>query len=184
MRRFRRLLAPASLVLLCQVLAFSYPVAAQSDGLGDPGGPGQAVSRPPSQCAQTLACTYNERNLPPAGYSLQSLQVCGANCTTQYWVSGLADGQEFLELDPVRGGAVLAVSATGGMHPPMRVVAPRYALSDPACCPSGFADTTYTWDPDAGQLNAGNPTITPADQFPGWDAVRGELQAEGWLLAD
>src|SRR5689334_14303210 len=184
MRRLRRLLAPASLAFLCQVLVFSYPAAAQSDGLGDPGGPGQAVSRPSVQCARTIACVYSERNMPPADYSLQSLQVCGANCTTQYWVSGLADGQEYLGLDPVRGGAVLAVSGSGGMHPPVRVVAPRYAPTDPACCPSGFSDTVYTWAPDAGQLSAGEPTVTPADQFPGWDAVRGELQAEGWVLSD
>jgi hypothetical protein len=30
---------------------------------------------------------------------------------------------------------------------------------------------------------AGEPALTPSDQFPGLDATRQELTAEGWVLA-
>ena len=56
-------------------------------------------------CPKTIACQYAEYSMLPSGYRLQSLAVCGANCTTQYWVSSLSDGQQLLEIDPVRGGA-------------------------------------------------------------------------------
>src|SRR5947209_176651 len=39
----------------------------------------------------------------------------------------------------------------------------------PACCPSGFADTTYNWSPTANALLAEEPVVTPAAEFPGWD---------------
>jgi len=153
--------------------------------LGDVAGPGQPVARPGPQCPRTIACQYAERNVLPDGYRVQSLLVCGANCTTQYWVSSRAAGQQLLELAPVRGGAILAIGPAGGSdnHPPVRVVVPSYAPADPACCPSGYADTTYTWAPESAGLVADEPILTPASEFPGWDAVRQALQAEGWVLA-
>jgi len=66
----------------------------------------------------------------------------------------------------------------------VRVVVPSYAANDPACCPSAYADTTYTWDAASNALTAGQPMVTPAAAFPGWDAVRQELMSEGWILAD
>jgi hypothetical protein len=153
--------------------------------LGDPSGPGQAVGMPTPECPRTIACQYAERNMLPNGYRFQSLQVCGANCTVQYWVSGIEDGQLLLEIDPVRGGGVLAVarSASADGRPAVRTVLPSYAERDAACCPSGFADTTYTWDPSSDALVAGDAAVTPAGEFPGWDAVRAELLQEGWILA-
>ncbi|MBV8718804.1 MAG: hypothetical protein JO020_03735 [Chloroflexi bacterium] len=160
-------------------LLFVTPVNAQ---VGDVSGPGQAVAQPPAQCPQTIACQYNEQNLMSSSYRLQSLMVCGANCTTQYWVSSLSDGAQLLEIDPVRGGAVVAVSRDP--NPSVRVVQAAYGPNDPACCPSGFDDTTYAWDAGSNSLVAGEPQVTPADQFPGYDAVRQELAAEGWLVAN
>ncbi len=170
--------------LACAVLVVTVSLAAAPATLGapvDPGGPGQAVAMPEAQCPRTVACQYSERNLLPDVYRLQSLEVCGANCTTQYWVSALSNGQQLLEIDPVRGGAVVAVSR-GTDHPPVRVVTPSYASTDAACCPSAFADTTYTWDAASNALVAGEPAVTLAVEFPGWPAVRAELQAEGWQL--
>src|SRR4051794_25202441 len=99
------LIAGAVLVLT----AAAHSATSAGSALGDPAGPGQPVAMPDPQCASTVACRYAERNLLPDGYRLQSLQVCGANCTTQYWVSARTDGQQLLEIDPVRGGGVLAV---------------------------------------------------------------------------
>lgn len=162
---------------------------AQESGGGTPiadvSGPGQPVAQPPAQCPRTIGCQYAEQNMPSGGYRLQSLQVCGANCTTQYWVSTSADGQQVLEIDPARGGAIIAVARAGdaGAHPSVRVVQAAYAASDAACCPSGFSDTTFSWDDGAGALVAGEPQVTPADQFPGYEATRQELQAEGWIVS-
>jgi hypothetical protein len=128
-----------------------------------------------------VACQLAERNFLPGGYRVQSLQVCGANCTTQYWVSSIDDGHELLEIDPIRGGGVLAVGRDAST-PPVRSVLPSYAATDPACCPSGFADVTYSWEAGSGTLSPGEPVITPATDFPGWDAVRQELAQEGWLV--
>lgn len=152
--------------------------------IADVSGPGQAVARPAAQCPRTVACNYSERTFLPDGYRVQSLEVCGANCTTQYWVSASTDNQQLLELDPVRGGAVIAVegSQQRETHPQMRVVLARYAPSDPACCPSGYADTTYTFNAASNSLVAGQPTLTPSADFQGWDAVRQELTAEGWTV--
>src|SRR5215468_12129306 len=112
---------------------------AQAPALGDPAGPGQAVPMPAPECPRTVACQYAERSFLPDGYRLQSLQVCGANCTTQYWVSAITDGQQLLAVDPVRGGGVVVVER-GVQKPRVRTVLPNYAASDPACCPSGFTD--------------------------------------------
>jgi hypothetical protein len=117
------------------------------------------------------------------GYRFQSLQVCGANCTTQYWVASIADGGQLMEIDPVRGGAILAVNRTGA-HPSVRVVMPTWGPNDPACCPTSFTDTTFAWDSGSGTLVAGDTQSTPADQFPGFDAARQELGNEGWLVAN
>lgn len=160
------------------------PAVASAQGLGEPRGPGQRVPMPAPQCARTIACVYGERNVLPDGYRVQSLQVCGANCTTQYWISAIADGQALLAIDPVRGGAVLALGRahTSDTHPALRSVQPDYGPADPACCPSGFADTTYTWDAATNTMVPGEPVLTAAADFPGWDAVRQELVAEGWLV--
>src|SRR5437016_14237755 len=56
--------------------------------LGDVSGPGQPVPMPAPQCSRTVACQFAERNLLPICYRLQSLTVCGANCTTQYSAHG------------------------------------------------------------------------------------------------
>jgi hypothetical protein len=155
------------------------PAAAQ---VGDVTGPGQSVPQPPAQCPQTIACTYSEQNMLPNGLRFQSLQVCGANCTTQYWVSSISSGDQLLEIDPIRGGAIVAFSRDN--NPSVRVVQAVYGPNDPACCPSSFSDTTYSWDSGSNSLVAGDPQLTPADQFPGYDATRQELQNEGWLIAN
>jgi hypothetical protein len=110
----------------------------------------------------------------------QQLEVCGASCTTQYWVSSLADGSQLLEIDPVRGGAVIAVGRglPQDPHPPIRTYMPDYQSSDPACCPSQYADTIYTWDSGSATLVAGTPTLVPASDFTGWDDVRSEFTAQ------
>ena len=159
---------------------------AQSTALGDPGGPGQVVARPAAECPRTIACQYAERTFLPDGYRIQSLQVCGANCTTRYWVSTSTDDQQILALDPVRGGAVIAVRPsmpTTSAHPEVRVVGASYGSGDPACCPSSYTDTTYIWDDASGVLVSGSPQMTSAADFPGWDQVRQELQVEGWQLS-
>jgi hypothetical protein len=149
-------------------------------------GPGQSVAQPPPQCPRTVACQYSERTFLPDGYRVQSLEVCGANCTTQYWVSTSADDRQLIALGPVRGGGVLAVgrASPGAGQPPVRVVVPNYAANDPACCPSSYADTTYTWDAASNTLVPGQPVLTPAASFSGWDAVRQQLQAEGFSVAE
>jgi hypothetical protein len=169
------------LVIFILTLLSASPAAAHGDGIADVPGPGVAVSQPAAQCPRTTACTYGEQNLATAGYRLQRLEICGANCTTQYWVSSIADGQSLLAIDPTRGGAVVAIGRSAS-HPPVRVVMPSYAATDPACCPSAFADTTYTWDAASATLVPGEPVLTASSEFQGWDAVRAELQAEGWLV--
>ena len=149
--------------------------------LGDPRGPGEAVPQPPAMCAQTISCTYDERTFLPHGYRFQSLTVCGANCTTQYWVSDSTDNKLLLTVEPVRGGGVVAVGRVDsptGAHPPVRVIIPHYAPTDAACCPSGYQDTTYTWDAARQTLVAGTPTITPSAEFPGWDNLRRSLEGQ------
>ena len=188
---FARGLVSWVLVLAATLLgspSHSLRAAQSADGapIADVSGPGQAVSMPPPQCPRTVACRYAERNLLPSGYRVQSLEVCGANCTTQYWISAMADGAQLLEIDPLRGGGMLAIArtdagASGADHPQARAVLPSYAAGDPACCPSGFADTTYTWDPSSDTLIAAEPVVTPAAEFPGWAAVRQELLNEGWV---
>ena len=171
------------------VLALALAGAAQPapDGpIGEVAGPGQAVAMPASQCPRTVACQYAERNFLPSGYRVQSLLVCGANCTTQYWVSSSVDGRQLVEIDPVRGGGVLAVAsaATDDGHASVRSVLPNYAPGDAGCCPSAFADVTYTWDPSANSMLSGEPVLTPASDFPGWDAVRQALLQEGWIVVN
>jgi hypothetical protein len=166
-------------VLLATLLVFE-PAHAQ---IADVPGPGAPVPEPAAQCPRTFLCRYTEQNFLPDGYRVQSLEVCGANCTSQYWVSNMTDGEAVLEIDPTRGGAILAVQRDAGEHPPVRVVRASYAPTDAACCPSAFSDTTYTWDAASNSLVAGQPTSTPAEQFPGYDATRQELSAEGWIVA-
>jgi hypothetical protein len=178
------LIAALFMQSLAQTQPQATPVPASPSGpIADVNGPGQSVVRPAPQCPRTVSCQYTERTFLPDGYRVQSLLVCGANCATQYWVSTSTDQQQVLALDPVRGGAVIAVGQASGGNPPVRVVEPNYLPTDAACCPSGFADTTYTWDDSANTLVAGQAVVTASADFPGWDAVRQELMNEGWALA-
>lgn len=154
-----------------------------STAMADVNGPGQSVHQPAPQCPRTISCQYTERTFLPDGYRIQTLEVCGANCTTQYWVSDSTNNRQLLALDPVRGGAVLAVNQSKDGPASVRVIEPSFTASDAACCPSGFSDTTYTWDATANTLVAGEPTIIAAADFPGWDALREQLPSEGWTLA-
>jgi hypothetical protein len=173
-----RVLLVAALTTLLAIGALSVTAHAQ---LGNPTGPGQAVPPPPAQCPDTIACTYSEHNYLPDGYRFQRLQVCGANCTTQYWVSNLADGQLLLTIEPVRGGGIIAIgqaASAADAHPPLRVIVPDYLPSDALCCPSQFKDTTYTWDAARNTLVASASRVIPAGEFGGWEALRQELQGE------
>jgi len=148
--------------------------------IADVSGPGQSVSMPAAQCPRTLACRYGERAYhvgdADGGYRVQALTVCGANCTTQYWVSSLADGSQLVATDPVRGGGLVTIGQADE-HPPVRTVLPHYGPADPACCPSGLDDTTYTWDSASGTLVPGDPAMIPsADR----DTVRQQLKDEGF----
>jgi hypothetical protein len=173
----RRGISAAVLVALLSIR----PAYAQ---IADVPGPGQAVAQPPPQCPQATGCQYAEYRLFSTDYRVQSLQVCGANCTSQYWIGAVSDGHQLLATDPVRGGAVVAVQrVSDDDHPPVRVVMAMYAPTDPGCCPSAFSDTSYTWDPSSNSLVAGEPVLTAADQFPGYDATREQLAAEGWIVA-
>ena len=159
-------------------LVWTSPVFAQSVG---PSGPGQAVPMPPAQCPETISCQYGERNYLPDGYRFQMLEVCGANCTTQYWVSNISDGQMLLTIEPVRGGAIIAVgqgAVADDPHPSVRTLVPTYALTDPACCPSEYQDTTYSWDRVSNALVAESTASIPSADFPGWETARQNLQNE------
>ena len=176
-----------ALALLSAIIAaamVSLPAGLAVAQLGDPAGPGQAVPAPPAQCPRTFACQYAERNYLPDSCRFQALQVCGANCTSQYWASSIPDGQSLLGIDPVRGGGIVAVGQGANPqdpHPPLRTFLPAYAPEDAACCPSQYEDITYTWDPANNALVAGSPTIVPAMEFGGWDATRASLEGEGFF---
>jgi hypothetical protein len=171
----------ATLVLAALALGlWAVPAGAQ---IGDVTGPGQPVEMPPPQCPSTVACTYSERNYLPDGYRFQALRVCGANCSVQYWVSSIPDGQQLLVTDPVRGGGIIAVGpgeSEDDPHPPVRTVLPNYTPADPACCPSGLADTIYTWDPANGTLGVGATSIIPTEGSGGWEAIQSRLKDEGF----
>jgi hypothetical protein len=171
-----RVSRPAALAAVACVLSVGSVVAQ----LGDPTGPGQPVPIPPAQCPATVSCQYAERNYLPDGYRVQMLQVCGANCSSQYWVSDVAGGQALLTIDPVPN-ALIAIGRGADpqdAHPPVRTILPDYAASDPRCCPSQYRDTTYTWDSARGALVMGAPVTIPAAEFGGWDAARAGLESE------
>ena len=156
--------------------------------LGDPSGPGQAVPAPPAQCPQTISCSYSERNAlgPAGGYRFQMLNVCGANCTTQYWVSDMATSKPLLTVDPVRGGGIVAFERPSNdreVHSRVRVVVPDYGPNDPACCPTNYRDTTYTWNAATSSLVAGQPRLIPTQSVAGWDAMQEQLRGEGFFNA-
>jgi hypothetical protein len=178
MCRGRVLVAAVGLIVL---ISPGHPQTARAQS-GEITGPGQTASSPSPLCAQVLACNYQERNIPETGYRVQSLEVCGANCTTQYWVSLKDDRKQVLQVDPTRGGGIVAVKlpVDGETRPAVRTILPNYAPTDPACCPSAFSDITYTWDEQAESLGAGEPVIIPADEFGGWDAARERLAADGF----
>jgi len=171
----------SSLALVAVTLLL--PTAPASAQIADVAGPGQPAPRPGPQCPQTIGCTYEERSLPPDGSRFQALTVCGANCTTQYWVSAIADGRPLIEVAPVRGGGLIAVArATDGGGPPsVRTVLPGYGPTDPACCPTSYVDTTYVWDPAQGSLVAGEPVATPAGDSDGLAAAQDRLTQEGFF---
>lgn len=149
-------------------------------------GPGQPIAQPTAECPETPGCQYAEQNFLPNVYRFQSFQVCGANCTTQYWVSTIQTGDQLLEIDPLREGAVLAVgsSTPANNRPPVRVVMPEFAAADPACCPSAYTDTTYAWDAATSSLVPGAVTTIPAEEFPGWDVIREQLTSSGWIVTN
>jgi hypothetical protein len=175
-RPFALIVTLAAIVML----AGAVPASAQ---IADVAGPGQPAPRPGPQCPQTVGCSYEERALPPDGYRFQSLTVCGANCTTQYWVSAIADGKPLIEVAPVRGGGLIAVAqaADGGGPPAVRTVLPGYGPNDPACCPTSYVDTTYTWDAAQGALVAGEPVSTPAGDGDGLSAAQDRLTQDGFF---
>src|SRR5215210_104496 len=102
---------PVRAAILGAAAASLLSVGVAAAQLGNPDGPGQAVAAPSAQCPRTIACTYAEHNTlgPDESYRFQMLSVCGANCTTQYWVSNAADGKPLLSVDPVRGGGIVAM---------------------------------------------------------------------------
>jgi hypothetical protein len=191
----------AALALLGALLGGA-PALAQ---ITDPVGPGQAVSQPApmcpaiagncylqvvfnnqvvpgtaARCGPFPGCGYSERYFLPDGYRFQMLNVCGANCTTQYWVINRPDNRLLLGIDPVRGGALVFIAPSttqNDPHPPIRVIVPDYGANDPACCPSGYVDTTYAWDAARNTLVANAPVPILAGDFPGWDMMRQTLAA-------
>jgi hypothetical protein len=172
----------SALALAATLTTAGWAVAASAQ-IADVSGPGQSAPRPGPQCPQTLGCTYEERMLPPAGYRFQALTICGANCTTQYWVSAMADGKPLLEMPPVRGGGMIAVarSEDGSDPPSVRTIMPGYGPNDPACCPSSNVETTYTWDAGQGTLVAGEPVSTPSGEGDGFAAAHERLVHDGFF---
>jgi hypothetical protein len=174
-----RFVAPRVVGVCLALLLSAAPASAQ---IADVPGPGQAVPKPAPQCPQTIACSYDERRQMPSGYRFQAVTVCGANCTTQYWVSASDDGKPLIEIAPVRGGALIAVSRStdGGGPSSVRTVVPGYGPTDPACCPSSFVDTTYTWDDGQATLVAGEPVSTPAGDADGLAGYHAKLVQDGY----
>jgi hypothetical protein len=180
-----RSLARAFGVAAIVVAATALSAGLATAQLGDPQGPGQSVAAPPPQCPRTVGCTYSERNSlgPNPGYRFQALQVCGANCTTQYWVTNAADGRVLLSIEPMRGGGIVAMArgtSPDDPHPGIRVIEPGYAPTDAMRCPSFYKDTTYVWDAARSTVVPGSEMAFPSGAFPGWEAVRAMLEREGW----
>jgi hypothetical protein len=178
----RRTISALAFVSLLACSLAPTPAHAQ---LGDVSGPGQPVPRPAAQCPQTMSCTYDERTIEPSGYRFQSLTVCGANCSTQYWISAIADGKLLVEVKPTRGGGMIAVARENDAagRPAIRTIVPSYGASDPACCPSSYVDTTYTWDAANGTLVAGQPVSTPVtpDDEIDWVDAHDMLMQDGFV---
>lgn len=179
MRRYLSVLAFGGMLALA---SFVTPASAQ---IGNVAGPGQQVPRPASLCPQTTSCTYDERTLQPAGYRFQSLTVCGDDCTTQYWISSVADGKALLELKPMRGGGTIAVAreSAAGSPPSIRTIVPTFGAADRPCCPTSYVDTTYTWDAAQGTLVAGTPVTTPVtpDDEIDWVDAHDMLLTDGFI---
>ena len=174
-----------SLLALVFLLAFSLSPTAANAQIGDVPGPGQPVARPASQCPQTTSCTYDERTIAPAGYRFQSLTICGADCTTQYWISAVADGKLLVEVNPTRGGGMIAVERENDAdgHPAIRTIVPDFSASARACCPSSYVDTTYTWDAAKGSMVPGQPVSTPvtAEDEIDWIDAHDMLMQDGFV---
>ena len=149
-----------------------------------PAGPAMAVPRPAVQCPQTAACTYQERSDASTNYLFQALEVCGADCSTQFWVSDLASDQDLLDVPPIAGGGIVAVSRArlaSTDRAQVRTVLPQFSPSDPTCCPSSYIDVTYGWDA-SGQTLVPAATVTIASaNFNSWVAQRSRLQADGFV---
>ena len=132
-----------------------------------------------------MSCTYDERTLTPAGYRFQSLTICADECTTQYWISTVADGKQLVEVAPTRGGGMIAVSreTEANGRPSVRTVLPSYGSADPACCPSSYIDTTYSWNAAQGTLVASAPVTTPMqhDDEVDWVDAHDMLMQDGFI---
>ena len=157
----RRIISMLVPVAMLAVLTSAPPAMAQ---IGDVPGPGQPVSRPAAQCPQTVSCTYDERTLMPAG-----VPISVADHLWRQLHDSVLD-----QLDPrweaARRGAAHArrrhdrrgtLKRSGMDARRVRTIVPSYGASDPACCPSSYVDTTYTWDNARGSLVPGEPVSTP-----------------------
>jgi hypothetical protein len=153
----------------------------------DPGGSvGQAPARPLALCPASVGCEYLEHSPWSTVFRFQSLSICGANCSAQYWVTSTDTGRQVLHIGPVRGAAIVAAQQPEAdpTHPSVRVVQPSYAPGDAGCCPSSYTDTTYVWSPATSTLVAADVVRTLTEDFGGWDAAREQLQTEGWFLVN
>jgi len=179
-----RLLKGAAPALCAAIAMYALSAGTLSAQVEVPGGPGQAAPQPQALCPATVSCTFAERNFLPNGYRVQRLDVCGANCTSQYWISNSSDGAVLLEVDPIRGGGIIAVGRTTASmtHPDVRTILPDPQPGDPACCQSQYSDTTYTWDAGSGTLVAGTQETVPAADFGGWESVSSALQSEQYIV--
>jgi hypothetical protein len=170
-------------IILAALVALAVSTTPASAQIADVSGPGQSVPKPGLQCPQTIACTYEERGQLSGGYRFQAMTICGANCTTQYWVTATSDGRSLIEVPPTRGGGLIAVArpADDGSPPAVRTILPGYGPNDPACCPTSFVETTYTWDAGQGTLVAGEPVSTPTGDGDAWAASHDKLAQDGFF---
>jgi hypothetical protein len=179
-----RLLKRAAATLSVVCVMFVVSASALFAQIEVPGGPGQVAPQPQALCPGTVSCTFAERNFLPDGYRVQRLDVCGANCTSQYWISNRSDGAMLLEVDPVRGGGIVAVGRASSSvpHPAVRTILPDPQPGEPACCHSQYSDTTYAWDNATGTLVVDTQATIPAADFGGWESVSSALQAEQFIV--
>jgi hypothetical protein len=171
----RRVALTAALLLLSTLTsgALAAPVGQSSD------------APPPLLCPDALACSYAERRpfAPEVVWRFQSLSICGANCSERFWVTDTSTGRVALSTPEVRGG-VVAMARTNGTtpRPAVRVILPDPEPTDAGCCPSYYRDTIYRWDPAQGRLVVDQSRRYPTADFPGWESLNRQLDAEGFDL--